>query len=179
LVGVLLADLSLNFPDFRASERTFQLLTQVGGRAGRGTRPGRVIVQTLQPGHFSLRCSAHHDYRHFADQELAARRELGYPPFGRLVQIRCEGERLEATERVARALAAHVKRVTGRTVDMLGPTPAPIERLRRRYRWQLLLRSPDGAAARAAAQAARTAIRRQAKAAGVRVLVDVDPYSML
>jgi len=179
LVGVLLADLSLNFPDFRASERTFQLLTQVAGRAGRGARPGRVIIQTLQPEHFSLQCSAHHDYRRFAEQELAARRELGYPPFARLVQLRCEGESLEATERVARALAAHVQRVAAKGVGLLGPTPAPIERLRRRYRWQLLLRSRDGAAARAAARDGRTALRRHAKAAGVRVLIDVDPYSML
>ena len=87
LVGVLLADSSLNFPDFRAAERTFQLLTQVAGRAGRGARPGRVIVQTLQPEHLSLRCAAQHDYRAFAAHELAARRELGYPPFGRLARV--------------------------------------------------------------------------------------------
>jgi primosomal protein N' (replication factor Y) len=179
LVGVLLADLSLNFPDFRATERTFQLLTQVAGRAGRGTRPGRVIVQTLQPQHFSLQCAAHHDYRQFAERELAARRELGYPPFARLVQLRCEGERQDATERVAHALAAQVRRVAGTGVSVLGPTLAPIERLRRRHRWQLLLRGRNGASVRAAARAGRDAIRRQARAADVRVIVDVDPYSML
>ena len=179
LVGVLLADVSLNFPDFRASERTFQLLTQVAGRAGRGDRPGRVIIQTLQPDHFSLQCAAQHDYRRFAESELAARRELGYPPFARLVQLRCEGENLASTEGVARALAAHVQRIAGKGVGLLGPTPAPIERLRRRYRWQLLLRSHDGAGARLAARDGRAALRRQAQAAGVRVLIDVDPYSML
>ena len=179
LVGVLLADVSLNFPDFRAAERTFQLLTQVAGRAGRGTRPGRVIVQTLQPEHLSVRCAAQHDYHTFVEHELAARRELGYPPFARLVQIRCEGENPEATERMVRAVATHVAGIAEKGVEVLGPTPAPIERLRRRYRWQLLVRSRSGAAARRAARAASEAVRRTARTAGVRVLVDVDPYAML
>ena len=179
LVGVLLADLSLNFPDFRAAERTFQLLTQVAGRAGRGTRPGRVIVQTLQPQHVSLQCAAHHDYQAFAERELAARRELGYPPFARLVQLRCEGERPDATERVAQGLATQVRQAAASGVALLGPTPAPIERLRRRHRWQLLVRGRSGAAVRAAARHGHDAVRRQARAADVRVIIDVDPYSML
>ena len=179
LVGVLLADASLNFPDFRAAERTFQLITQVAGRAGRGERPGRVIVQTLQPEHLSLRCAAQHDYRTFVEHELAARRELGYPPFARLVQIRCEGENPQATERVVRAVAAQITSAAEKGVELLGPTPAPIERLRRRYRWQLLVRGVNGAAVRRAARAGHEAVRRQARTAGVRVLVDVDPYGML
>jgi len=179
LVGVLLADLSLNFPDFRAAERTFQLITQVAGRAGRGTRPGRVLVQTLQPAHFSLECAAHHDYRRFAEHELAARRELGYPPFARLVQVRCEGEQLDATERITRALADHVRQSAERGVSILGPAPAPLQRLRGRHRWQFLVRGRNGAAVRRAARAGRDALRRQARAADVRVIVDVDPYSML
>ena len=179
LVGVLLADASLNFPDFRAAERTFQLITQVAGRAGRGARPGRVIVQTLQPEHLSLRCAAQHDYRTFVEHELAARRELGYPPFARLVQIRCEGENPQATERVVRAVATQITYAAEKGVELLGPTPAPIERLRRRYRWQLLVRGVNGAAVRRAARAGHEAVRRQARTAGVRVLVDVDPYGML
>ena len=179
LVGVVLADSSLSFPDFRATERTFQLLTQVAGRAGRGARPGRVIVQTLQPQHFSLQSAAHHDYHAFADNELAARRELGYPPFARLVQLRCEGEQLEATERVARALALAVQQAAASGVAVLGPAPAPIERLRRRHRWQLLVRGRHGAAVRTAARRGCEAVRRQARAADVRIIIDVDPYSML
>ncbi|HVO28134.1 MAG TPA: primosomal protein N' [Candidatus Margulisiibacteriota bacterium] len=179
LVGVLLADGSLNFPDFRAAERTFQLLTQVAGRAGRGARPGRVIIQTLQPEHLSLRCAAQHDYRTFVEHELAARRELGYPPFARLVQIRCEGENPQATERIVRAVATHVQGVREKGVEVLGPTPAPIERLRRRHRWQLLIRGRASAAVRRAARSGRDAVHRQARTAGVRVLVDVDPYGML
>jgi len=179
LVGVLFADLSLNLPDFRAAERTFQLLTQVAGRAGRGERPGRVVVQTLQPHHISLQCAVHHDYQRFTEHELAARRELSYPPFARLVQIRCEGESAEATERVARAFADHLRAIGAKGVGILGPAPAPIERLRRRYRWQLLLRSRNAAVMRAAAAAARDAVRRQARSLDVRVIVDVDPYNML
>ncbi len=179
LVGVLLADLSLNLPDFRAAERTFQLLTQVAGRAGRGARPGRVIVQTLQPHQVSLQCSAHHDFPRFAEQELANRRELGYPPFARLVQIRCEGPDAGRTERIVRAIAAHLRQLAPKGVAILGPAPAPLERLRGRYRWQLLLRGRNGAAVRATAAAGRDALRRQARAADVRVLVDVDPYNML
>jgi len=177
LVGVLLADQSLNFPDFRAAERTFQLITQVAGRAGRGDRRGRVIVQTLQPEHISLACAQHHDFRRFAEIELAARRELGYPPFARLVKIRCEGEGAQDTEQVARHAADALHGTTG--VQVLGPTPAPIERLRGRFRWQLLLRGTDSTLVRAAARQARDAVRKQSRAGDVRVLVDVDPYNML
>jgi primosomal protein N' (replication factor Y) len=179
LVGVLLADLSLNLPDFRAAERTFQLLTQVAGRAGRGSRPGRVIVQTLQPEHYSLRHAAQHDFRAFAEEELATRRETNYPPFSRLVQIRCEGVRADATERVALSLASHVRENAAKGVRVLGPTPSPIERLRGRFRWQMLLRGGSGSAIRQAAQKAREARRAEAHKAEVRVLVDVDPYGML
>src|SRR6185369_3898468 len=101
LVGVVHADASLNFPDFRAAERTFQLLAQVAGRAGRGERPGQVVVQTLQPEHYSLRAAAEHDYESFAEAELAVRREADYPPFTRLILIRIEGEALAAVERIA------------------------------------------------------------------------------
>src|SRR5262249_26465644 len=155
----LLADLSLNFPDFRATERTFQLLTQVAGRAGRGARPGRVIVQSLQPTHFSLQCAAHHDYRHFAEQELAARRELAYPPFARLVQIGCEGEQADAPAGLAQAAAEAARHAAAGSVGVLGPTPAPIERLRRRFRWQTLLRGREVTALRRVARAARDAVR--------------------
>jgi primosomal protein N' (replication factor Y) len=179
LVGVLLADLSLNLPDFRAAERTFQLLTQVGGRAGRGQRPGRVIIQTLQPDHFSLQCALHHDYQRFAGHELATRRELSYPPFARMVQIRCEGEGAETTERIARALADRIRTVASKGITILGPAPAPLERLRRRYRWQVLVRGRNGAAVRAATAAGRDTVRREARKLDVRVIVDVDPYNML
>lgn len=182
LVGVLMADLSLNFPDFRAAERTFQLIAQVAGRAGRGARPGRVLVQTFQPDHASLRAAEHHDFAAFAERELGHRRELLYPPFARLVQVRCEGEDAEATERIASELTA-VALQRGQSeatpVMLTGPAPAPLERLRRRYRWQLLLRSVSGAAVRRVARSARAATASAARAADVRVILDVDPQNLL
>jgi primosomal protein N' (replication factor Y) len=179
LVGVLLADLSLNLPDLRAAERTFQLLTQVAGRAGRGTQPGRVLVQTLQPGHFSLQCAMHHDFLAFAEQELAGRRETGYPPFTRLVLVRCEGEDAAETEALARAFAERVRRQRVAGVAVLGPTPSPLERLRRRFRWQLLLRGTSGSAVRHAARLARDTLRKEVRRTAVRLIIDVDPYSMM
>ena len=179
LVGVVLADLSLNFPDFRAAERTFQLLTQVAGRAGRGNRAGRVIVQTLQPDHFSLRHAAKHDFAAFAEEELTHRRELGYPPFSRLALVRVEGEQLAAVERVARQAGEHLRTGNDRRLAVLGPAPAPIERLRGRHRWQLLCRAANGTLLRQRVAAARDRLRPQARAAAVRLLVDIDPQSML
>ncbi len=151
LVGVLLADLSLAFPDFRAAERTFQLIAQVAGRAGRGAQPGRVIVQTLQPEHYSLRAARAHDFRAFARHEMAARRELGYPPLSRLLLLRIEGEDVAAVERLGAEAAAGLRALAGGRFVVLGPAPAPLERLRQRHRRQILLRGRSGAAMRAAA----------------------------
>jgi len=181
-VGVLMADLSLNFPDFRAAERTFQLIAQVAGRAGRGKRPGHVLVQTFQPDHPSLRSAEHHDFASFAERELGHRRELLYPPFSRLVQVRCEGESADETARIAHAFcdAAREFLLSGPVAVILtGPAPAPLEKLRRRYRWQLLLRSESGAAVRNATRMAHARIAKEARSAEVRIIVDVDPHSML
>ncbi len=178
LVGVLLADLSLNMPDLRAAERTFQLLTQVAGRAGRGDQPGRVIVQTREPDHYSLRFAQHHDFRSFAERELRERREANYPPFTRLIQIRCEGEDAAQTESIAIGLAESL-RAHGKAITVLGPAKAPIEKVRRRFRWQILVRSTSPTAARTAVRAACDALRQQTRKAQVRVLIDVDPNSMM
>ncbi len=180
LVVVLLADLSLNVPDFRAGERTFQLLVQVAGRAGRGTAPGQVLVQTLRPEHASLVAAVRHDYAGFMAGELERRRILGYPPFARLVLLRLEGRDESRVENAARRLAERL-RGQARTLDagddtVLGPAPPPVARVRGRWRWQILLRSAKVPALRAlgrSARAAEGALRR----AGVRLVVDVDPYS--
>jgi primosomal protein N' (replication factor Y) len=182
LVAVLLADLSLNVPDFRAAERTMQLLVQVAGRAGRGDAPGRVVVQTLRPEHPSLTASARHDYAGFMAGELTRRRMLGYPPFTRLVNVRVDGREAAAVERVARELAAQLRRrarALGLAEDsVLGPAPPPLERVRGRYRWQVLLRSADVRALRALARFARGGAAGGSRARP-RVVIDVDPYSML
>jgi len=175
LVGVLCADTGLDLPDFRASERTFQLLAQVAGRAGRGERAGRVIVQTYRPGASAVVAAAAHDYQRFFDSESTARGELGYPPHGRLIAVRIDGGNEHAVVGVARKLADVGEAMAVAGVELRGPVPAPLEKLRGRTRWQIWLRGVE-----------RTALRKVARAmlateiaSGVRVVLDVDPMSSL
>lgn len=149
VVGVISADTMLNLPDFRAAERTFQLLTQVAGRAGRGLLGGRVIIQTYRPDHYAVVAAAAHDYAGFAARELAFRREQGYPPFCRLTKLVYEDASPSRAQREAEALAETLRDALARrelpVTDLIGPAPAFFGRLRDRYRWQLLLRHPDPA----------------------------------
>ena len=138
-MGVVMADMSLNLPDFRSAERTFQLLTQAAGRAGRGTEPGRVVIQTFAPHHYSIRAAEHQDYARFMRRELDLRRELGYPPFCRLAMVRIEGADAAAVEKLAGAAALSLSRAAA--LRVLGPAPAPIERIAQRYRWQLMVKA--------------------------------------
>jgi primosomal protein N' (replication factor Y) len=179
LVGVVLADAGLNFPDFRAAERTFQLLAQVAGRAGRGEKPGRVIVQTLQPEHYALQAAALHDYAAFAAAELAARRELGYPPFSRLILLRFEGVDSGKVEALAGIAARTLRERADGRFGVLGPAPAAIERLRQRHRHHILLRGAQGAVLRQVVGAMLPELRAAARASDTRVIVDVDPQHML
>ncbi len=186
LVGVLLAESGLALPDFRAAERTFQLLTQVAGRAGRGEAPGRVIVQTYDPEHPAVRLAAAHDVEGFYVQELAARRELGYPPFRRLVNLRLDAPTAEGARRAAAAVAARVAarlaadRALAGQVEMLGPSPAPLSRLRGRHRWHLLLKGrASGPVRRLAAAVAAEAARPGRLPPGATLAIDVDPGSLL
>lgn len=180
LVGVLLADLSRNFPDFRSGERTFQLLTQVAGRAGRGEKPGRVIVQTFRPDDPILHWAAQHDFEGFARYELAQRAELSYPPFSRLVLARIEARRETDARSIADDYAKLVRTLADETTQVLGPAPAPLLRLRGWYRWQILLRSKHSASMRRSAAQARTLLReRLHRNTKVRIILDVDPQSLL
>jgi primosomal protein N' (replication factor Y) (superfamily II helicase) len=150
LVGVVSADEGLNMPDFRAGERSFQLLTQVAGRAGRGLLGGRVILQTYQPDHYAVRTAAKHDFSRFYEQEIAYRRDLGYPPFRRLARIvfRDESEiraRTEA-ESAATLLRARLKKLGLTGIEIIGPAPCFFSRVNKVYRWHLLLRGDDPAA---------------------------------
>jgi primosomal protein N' (replication factor Y) len=182
LVGALLADLSLNLPDFRAGERTFQLLSQVAGRSGRGDIPGTVIIQTYAPDHYTIQHLVNHDYQGFFAAELEFRRALNYPPFSRLVCLRLEGPNVDEVEAKAKILAATLhdklaKNSTGREIiEILGPAPAPIQKLRNRYRWQLLLKGRKSAALLELAKQARETLPRSRT---LRLHVDVDPYNML
>ncbi|HEY1547403.1 MAG TPA: primosomal protein N', partial [Kofleriaceae bacterium] len=175
LVGVLCADTGLDLPDFRASERTFQLLAQVAGRAGRGERAGRVIVQTYRPGASAVIAAAAHDYVQFFEAETASRAELGYPPHGRLIAVRIDGGDEHAVAGAARKLADVGEAIGLAGVELRGPVPAPLEKLRNRTRWQIWLRGTDRAALRRVARAMAAA----EVATGVRVVLDVDPMSSL
>jgi primosomal protein N' (replication factor Y) len=146
VVGVVNADIGLHLPDFRAGERTFQLLTQVAGRAGRGERDGRVIIQTYQPEHYAIDAASRYDYEGFAAAELASRRAAGYPPYGRLVRMVFSHANprfgREEAMRTARALELRRKEL-GSDAEVLGPSPAYVPKVRGRWRWQLILRGRD------------------------------------
>lgn len=149
LVGVITADIALRLPDFRASERTFQLLMQVAGRAGRSILGGKVIIQTYAPQHYCIEAASRHDYEGFYRQEIEFRRQQRYPPFSRMVRLlfthvsarKCE----EESERLQQLLMSRRLRLGIADVDMIGPAPCVIERIRGRYRWQLVLRGQDPA----------------------------------
>jgi primosomal protein N' (replication factor Y) len=176
LVGVINADTTLNFPDFRSAERAFALFSQVAGRAGRGERPGRVLIQTYAPEHYALTCAAAHDYRQFYELELAGRRELGYPPFGFLVNLVLAGNEAERVGRAALRLGEALAQAAGE-VEVLGPAPCPLARLRGKSRQQILLK----AAARLPLRQllGQLATWRSAVPPGVKLTVDVDPVDML
>jgi primosomal protein N' (replication factor Y) len=177
LVGVVLADVGLHLPDFRAAERTFQLLTQVAGRAGRDRAPGRVIVQTYAPGHPAIRPVRDHDYEAFYAEELGQRAALGYPPFGRLVQALVSARDADAALAGAQVLAGAAAGEGPDQPELLGPAPAPLARLRGRHRFQLLLKGSDAAALLRAARRLCAAAKELPR--GVEASVDAFPYNML
>ena len=147
VVGVISADTSLHLPDYRAAERTFQLVTQVAGRAGRSPLGGRVIVQTYSPEHYAIRAASRHDYAAFLGRELAFRRQQGYPPYGRLVRLTYADDdpsraRRQAEE-LAAALAGEMRRAGLAGLDLIGPAPCPLEKLRGQWRWQIILRGAE------------------------------------
>jgi len=176
LVAVVLADLSLNMPDFRSAERTFQLLTQAAGRAGRGERLGRVLIQTYAPHHYSVRAARDQDYARFIRREMELRRELMYPPFARLALVRIEGDEpahvSDDATKIATLLAHAAK---PESMRVLGPAPAPIERIKQRYRWQVLLKARERNELRAALAKVSSYPARD----GIRVSIDIDPLNML
>ena len=146
LVGVVLAEVGLNLPDYRATERTFQVLTQVAGRAGRSPLGGRVVVQTYQPEHYAIQTAAHHDYAQFFEQEMVFRRQLQYPPFARLVRLEYRHHDPRVAEEAALELGGKLLRWIddeGQSVTLIGPVPCFFSRISGRYRWQIILRGPD------------------------------------
>jgi primosomal protein N' (replication factor Y) len=179
LVGVIYAEEGLNFPDFRSSERTFQTLTQVAGRAGRGVEPGDVIIQTFMPEHYVFRHLAAHDYDSFMGEELAIRRELRYPPFARMVLAGCSSTNETVLNQVMGEWAQVARTLSeSRRFEVLGPAPPLVARVKNRYRVQLLIKGALSQADKEDLLAAFdriTAGRRGARAVELRW--DVDPES--
>jgi primosomal protein N' (replication factor Y) len=180
LVGVVLADQTLNLPDFRSAERTFQLLTQVAGRAGRGERPGKVLIQTFVPHHYSIRAAKAQDYARFMRRELELRRELNYPPFAKLALMRFEGlDQTRIAKLAGETASAFSLSACTKDLQVTGPSPAPIERLKGRYRWQLMVRTRTAKSMHEALDEVRARVEAAAKRDNVRMILDIDPISML
>ncbi len=185
LVGIICADLSLGFPDFRAGEQTFQLLAQVAGRAGRGKKPGRVILQTYAPGNFSIVAAQHQDHHAFYKKEIEYRKALNYPPYTRLIQIKISGKDKQGTGRHAKIIGEllnavrHSSKSFYHTIEILGPLEAYVLKIAGRYRWQILLKGKESQSLHLFMNRAihdNTAAFNNRK---VNVVVDVDPYFIM
>jgi len=178
LVGIVSADTQLNLPDFRAGENTFQLLTQVAGRSGRGEKGGEVIVQTYTPEHYSIKCACNYDFPSFYQQELSFRKELGYPPFTQLVSLIIKGLNENRVRRSSILLEKLLKEDNGPKCPLIGPAPCPLEKIRDKYRWRIMVKCRN--------QQNREDILLRAKSCWKRIprkdenlIIDVDPIDMM
>ncbi|MBN1540519.1 primosomal protein N', partial [candidate division KSB1 bacterium] len=182
LVGVISADTELLFPDFRSGERTFQLLTQVAGRAGRKNKVGEVVIQTYSPDHYSLVFARQHDYTGFFRVEIADRRSLGYPPFGRMIQILFQGPDAAQVQIAAEQFQHYL--ADSDLYTRRGPASAPLTKIQGNYRWQILLlslkyRDSGGQAMKKAIEQALSEYKKRHRQTSVRLTIDVDPASIL
>jgi primosomal protein N' (replication factor Y) len=181
LVGVISADQSLGIPDFRAGERTFQLVTQVAGRAGRGDEPGRVIVQTFNPEHPSIKFAVEQDSVGFLKEELELRHDLEYPPFSKLVNFRFQGRAESDTVNAAGIAGELARKLVSKipigAVKILGPSPAPIYRIRNRYRYQMLLKSKNMGTLHSFSKKLLIMLKGRGISRVVKIQIDVDPLN--
>jgi len=172
LVGVISADTALNLPDFRSAERTFNLLTQVAGRAGRSDLGGRVIIQSYTPQHYSIQAAKTHDYNTFYDKEISLRKELYLPPFCHMVSLTLRGRKEEKVFKASDNLKAILEKASrSKKIEILGPAPSPISKMKGMYRWNIFLRSEKAENIAAILKK----VLRENKTSGVIVTVDVDP----
>jgi primosomal protein N' (replication factor Y) len=183
LVGVICADLSLSLPDFRAGERTFQLLAQVAGRAGRGKEEGKVIMQTYNPDHFIIQAARQQDFLEFFQNEAPFRKALMYPPFSRMIQLKISGNKALKVQTFAKNVAQVLeilidKEKQKNLIQVLGPIEAPIQKISSRFRWQILVKSFSSKTLNNLITAMMNHPRVNPKT-GVRMIVDVDPYSLM
>ena len=190
LVGVLLADATLHLPDFRSGERTFQFLTQVAGRAGRGTKGGEVIVQTFNPDHYAIRHASGHDFMGFYSDESSFRKALGYPPFKRLVRLLIKGNNKDHVISSSEKLKEILVRNSAEGIDILGPVSAPFSKIRGKHRWHIIIKGKDAKTLNRIVRKSLDELKRQRQghsttgsAPGVnksaQVEVDIDPLSLL
>ncbi len=184
LVGVISADLSLNFPDFRSSERTFQLLTQVAGRAGRGMNPGTVIIQTFNPDHYSIQMSRDQDFTKFYREELRFRKELGYPPFSRLINMRIDATSQKRSAKAAEEMGEWGRRLVkmrsyGTGIEILGPSPAPLVKLKGKYRYQMLIKGKQVNPLHRFVEELLGETKKRWPARGINLTIDVDPITVM
>jgi primosomal protein N' (replication factor Y) len=185
LVGIICADLSLSFPDFRAGERTFQLLAQVAGRAGRGDVPGRVILQTYNPEHFSILAAQEQDFISFYSQEIEFRKALGYPPISRMIQLKISGKDKHKTKAHARLLGDLCRDLKSAgsasfsKVAMMGPIEASLPRIAEHYRWQILLKCENTRVLHEFLGCLVAEHPTQFANRGVKTIIDVDPYFIM
>jgi primosomal protein N' (replication factor Y) len=200
LVGVIAADTVLNLPDFRSAERTFQLLTQVAGRAGRHQKPGEVFVQTYTPEHYSIQCASRHDYISFVSQELELRGKLGYPPFHRLILITFSHEQVPLLVRTAEAFVTRLKELIGEAesrahremdlfaeenghsafyMEVLGPVASPISRIKDRYRFQCMVKYRGELHASELVAKAVAMFEELTAKEKLQISVDVDPQYLM
>jgi primosomal protein N' (replication factor Y) len=178
LVGVVGADMALKFPDFRAAERTFQLLTQVAGRAGRGHTPGKVVLQTFFPDHYAVQFAAKHDYHGFAEKELRFRNWMKYPPFSSVANLLVRSDCLDDALTYAGVIGEWFRREEPPGIKILGPAPAPVLRLKREYRYHFVLKAASREKLNAGLRAmlAHTA---EKKIPRTNIIVDVDAQSLM
>jgi primosomal protein N' (replication factor Y) len=177
-VGVISADTSLNMPDFRAAEKTFQLITQVAGRGGRGDFPGKVIIQTFNPQHYALKHAQNHDYKAFYEEEIESRKALRYPPFSRIINLRLSSIKkdmlIEEAHRLGK-LAKKINAQNGNAAEIIGPAESPLAKIRGRFRYQMLIKGKD---IKLLHKIARELIQKN-KNSQVRITADVDPENFM
>jgi len=182
-VGVVSADTSLHFPDFRSSERTFQLLTQVAGRAGRGEAFGEVVIQTFNPDHYSILRAKDHDYVGFYQEEIQFRKALEYPPFSRMINFRLVGNSEKKTKGLAGGMGkigqSLLKKGYGKGIEILGPSTAPFAKMRGKFRWQMLAKGKSPQLLHQFAKDLASAMEGRMKGMGVNLDIDVDPVFIL
>jgi primosomal protein N' (replication factor Y) len=185
LVGVISADLSLNWPDFRAGEITFQVLSQVAGRTGRGSLPGRVLIQTYNPSHYTIIAAKDHDYEKFFLKEINLRHQLNYPPFSFLANLKLLGNNNIETEKIAQ----HVRNVLDeiletqydykKNIDILGPVEAPVAKIKGKYRQQILIKSKRPGYLNLLLKEVDKVTGKILSSTGVNLIIDIDPYQMM